>query len=456
MRKICCTVYIVLLCTIASCAQSSDSSLRNVTSKDRSNRSANGGLLPLTAEEHAARGRVYLENRHFPEAREHFQLIIDNFPDAPEMSYALMGMGRSLMWERAYDKAIPWFERASKSYPATKDGRESLAFLGACNVRLGRNIEAAAAYEKYTVMYPAGERIESAYLNIIDAYREARLYDKANDWVEKARVSFPGTPTETNAIDGRLRMEIYRMNWPAAISAADLLLALNRFSRSMVSKDEIAYMRAFALEKSGKRAQAQAEYSVLAANSSYYGGLAADKLGGSGSRVKRIVASSSVKDYPVPFRSEVLEFAKKNNVDPRFIMAIMKQESTFNPSVKSPSAARGLLQLVVDTAAKYQAAAGYPELQPDDLYNPRTNIAIGVAYIADLKGQFNGLYEAIAASYNGGEDNAARWLARSHPQEAGIFASEIGFAETKHYVFKVMNNYRAYRELYTENLLRKN
>ncbi|MCE7963254.1 MAG: lytic transglycosylase domain-containing protein, partial [Acidobacteria bacterium ACB1] len=193
----------------------------------------------------------------------------------------------------------------------------------------------------------------------------------------------------------------------------------------------------------------------IAGNGSYYGGLAADKLAASGSRVKRIVASSSVRDYPVPFKAEVLEFSRKKGVDPRFVMAIMKQESTFKPGVKSPSAARGLLQLVVDTAAKYQAQAGFPELQPDDLYNPRTNIAIGVEYIADLKDQFNGLYEAIAASYNGGEDNAARWLARSEPKEAGIFASEIGFAETKNYVFKVMNNYRAYRDLYNDKLERR-
>lgn len=455
MRNFCCAVYIILIFSIASCAQASDTSLRNVTAKDRANRAVNGELLKLTAPEHAARGRVYLENRHFPEAREHFQLIIDNFPDAPELGYALMGMGRSLMWEREYDKAIPWFQRASKEFPATLEGRESLAFMGACNVRLGRNVEAAAAYEQYTVMYPTGERIESAYLNIIDAYREAKLYDKANDWVEKARVRFPGTPTETNAIDGRLRMEIHRKNWQGAIAAADLILALNKFSRSMVSRDEVSYLRAFALEKMGKRAQAQAEYAVLAGNNSYYGGLAADKLAGRGARVKRIVSSSSASGFPVPFKAEVLEFARKKGVDPRFVMAIMKQESTFRPDVKSPSAARGLLQLVVDTAAKYQAQAGYNDLQPDDLYNPRTNIAIGVEYIADLKGQFNGLYEAIAASYNGGEDNAARWLARSEPKEAGIFASEIGFAETKNYVFKVMNNYRAYRDLYNENLERK-
>jgi soluble lytic murein transglycosylase len=76
-------------------------------------------------------------------------------------------------------------------------------------------------------------------------------------------------------------------------------------------------------------------------------------------------------------------------------------------------------------------------------------------YISELKKQFGGMYEAIAASYNGGEDNAARWLNRSRPKEAGIFTSEIGFAETKNYVYKVMTNYRIYRELYNEDLSRK-
>ena len=69
--------------------------------------------------------------------------------------------------------------------------------------------------------------------------------------------------------------------------------------------------------------------------------------------------------------------------------------------------------------------------------------------------QIGGLYEAIAASYNGGEDNAARWLARSKPKDPGVFTAEVGFAESKAYVAKVMNNYRAYRDLYSEDLQKR-
>ena len=147
--------------------------------------------------------------------------------------------------------------------------------------------------------------------------------------------------------------------------------------------------------------------------------------------------------------------AAKRDIDPRFLLAIMKQESSFRPRAKSPAAARGLLQLTYDTAMRYKGEAGYDKITANSLYSPAVNIAIGTAYIEKLKAQFGGLYEPIAASYNGGEDNAERWLARSEPKERAVFASEVGFAETKKYVYIVMSNFRVYKELYDENLNRK-
>ena len=158
--------------------------------------------------------------------------------------------------------------------------------------------------------------------------------------------------------------------------------------------------------------------------------------------------------YPTPFKLQVMRHAAKQRIDPRFILAIMKQESSFRPTAKSPAGARGLIQFVFDTAIKYKDEAGYPRLQPDDLYDPETNIAIGSIYIRKIKDDL-AVYEAVAASYNAGEDNAARWLNRTKPKDPGLFAAEVGFAETKNYVFKVMNNFRVYRELYDEKLNRR-
>jgi len=449
-------VLAVVACTTSQTQSVNDSALRQVTEKDNQQRLANGDVPDLSLAEHLQRAETYSSNRLFPQARAHWQKVLDRFPIDPAVAKALFGIGRSYMWERDYQKAAFYLLRAANEFPSTKDGREGLAFAAASNVRLGKNLEAATLYQKYISLYPDGERIESAYLNIIDAYREAGRYTDAEDWVNRTRQRFDGKPTEANAVQARLRMEIYRQKWNDAVEAADQLLGL-RLAGSMTSSDEAKYLKAFALEKAGRKAESSALFASLTPSAnSYYGGLAFDRRNPKGSIMRTVVASAqNYSDYPVVYQSDLLKNARARNVDPRFLLAIMKQESTFRPSVKSPAGARGLLQLVFDTALKYNVKAGYPSLDPDDLYSPPVNIAIGTLYIGELKDEFDGLYEAVAASYNGGEDNVARWLGRTKPKDPGIFASEVGFAESKNYLFKVMNNYRAYRDLYDEQLQRR-
>ena len=442
----------LLFSALSIAAQTSDAALRRAIEADKSSRDASGKLATLTAAEHLSRAEAYSANRLFPEAREHWQKVFDNYPDDPGIPKALFGTARSFMWERKYADAVTWFDRLTKDHLGTKDGREGLAFKGASYVRLGKNLEAAKTYEQYVAMFPQGERIESAHLNIIDAYREAGKYDEANRWVETTIQKFPGKPSEVNALHARLRMELFRENWAAAVSAADQLLSGKSFAGAMAGGDEIRYLKGLALDRLGRKAEATAAYSSISqSDSSYFGGLARDKRLSGVTSTASVTASRSA-DYPVLFRADLLREARKNKIDPRFLLAIMKQESSFRPGAKSPAGARGLLQLVFDTAVKYNKKAGYPSLKPDDLYQPAVSIAVGSVYIAELKNEFGGLYEAIAASYNGGEDNAARWLNRTKPKDPGVFTAEVGFAETKNYVFKVMNNYRVYRDLYSEDL----
>jgi soluble lytic murein transglycosylase len=394
-----------------------------------------------------------MANRLFPQAREHWAVVMREYPTDAGIPKALFGTGRSYMWEREYGKAVEWFDKLTKDYLMTKDGREGLNFKGASYVRMNKHLEAVKAYEQYTVMFPQGERIESAHLNIIDALREAGKYDDANRWIQTTVTKFAGKPTEVNALHARLRMEIYRGNWSGAISVADSLLTGRSFAGSMATSDEVRYLKGLALQKAGRTTQANEVFASIP-TASYFGGLASAHLS-NGFEKTGLVGNPSAANYPTPFRAELLRFAKPRKVDPRFLLAIMKQESSFKPNAKSPAGARGLLQFVYDTAIKYKDEAGYKNLQPDDLYNPSINIALGSAYVGDLKNDFGWFYEAIAASYNAGEDNAARWMNRTKPAIQGVFVAEVGFAETKNYVYKVMTNYRIYRELYDENLQKR-
>ncbi|MGI8786742.1 MAG: transglycosylase SLT domain-containing protein [Pyrinomonadaceae bacterium] len=156
--------------------------------------------------------------------------------------------------------------------------------------------------------------------------------------------------------------------------------------------------------------------------------------------------------YPAPYSDSLLQFAPPRNVDARFMLSIMRQESRFRPDVKSNAAARGLMQFISTTSDKIAAELNRENFRQDELYNPPTAILFGSQYLSDLFVIFPAQPFAVAASYNGGEDNMTRWLARSKSDNPDRYVPEIVFSQSKDYVYRVMASYRVYQMLYDENL----
>ena len=159
--------------------------------------------------------------------------------------------------------------------------------------------------------------------------------------------------------------------------------------------------------------------------------------------------------YPLPYRDSLLKHGPPRRVDPRFLISIARQESRFQAAAKSLAAARGLMQFIPETSNAMAVELQWQDFRQDDLYNPDNAIVFGSQYLAGLFKQFPGQPQAVAASYNGGPENMARWLARSRANDPDRYVSEIGFSQTKDYVFKVMLNYWQYQALYDEKLERK-
>ena len=122
----------------------------------------------------------------------------------------------------------------------------------------------------------------------------------------------------------------------------------------------------------------------------------------------------------IPYGSLIYTKAKKYDVDPALVAAVIEQESRFKAGAKSPVGARGLMQLMPRTG-KWMGAR--------NLYDPEQNIDAGVKYIAYLDKRFNGDLKKIVAAYNGGEGNVKRY--------GGV----PPFRETRTYVKKVFKNY---------------
>ncbi len=443
--------------------QTDDGALARLRRLDATGRDTDGKLAILTADEHLRRASVYAANRLFREAREHWQIVVDRYATNPNVPVALFGIGRAFYQERRFAEALPVFERGGRDYSGTEAGRDGFYYVAPTLLRMNRAAESAARYRLYIERFPQGERIENAYLNLIDTLREAGQPAEATAWVARTRTRFAGTVTDTNALFGRLRLEVAEKNWAAAVRTADELRAASFRRGVSTTPAEVSYLRAYSFERAGQTSQAISAYAAIPDNlNSYYGGLATARLlalGGAGrnqaqARQNRVRAEASALagNFPAPHRDAIVRLTANTKVDPRLMLAIMRQESDFRANAKSPAAARGLMQMTTDTGAKYARQAGFSNLQEADYYRPEVSIALATVYLAELIELFPNLPEAVAASYNGGEDNIARWLARAKSTDGGVFTSEVGFSETKDYVAKVMANYRAYSQLYTRDL----
>ncbi|HVP76986.1 MAG TPA: lytic transglycosylase domain-containing protein [Thermodesulfobacteriota bacterium] len=134
-------------------------------------------------------------------------------------------------------------------------------------------------------------------------------------------------------------------------------------------------------------------------------------------------AGSYVKDS-VQYDSLISEFCKKYQVDFALIKAIIRAESGFNPFAVSRKGAKGLMQLMPETASRMNVS---------NVFNPRENIEGGVRHFKNLLSLFDNDIRLSLAAYNAGENLVADL--RSIPP----------YRETVDYIRKVLSYYQSYR-----------
>ncbi len=112
--------------------------------------------------------------------------------------------------------------------------------------------------------------------------------------------------------------------------------------------------------------------------------------------------------------------------EPSLIHAIIRQESLFDAGAVSPSGALGLMQLMPPTARSVAGKMKIKRFNPGNLTtDPRTNVALGSNYLADLVDKFNGSYVMAIAAYNAGPGRVNGWLGENGdpPPQAGKIRS---------------------------------
>lgn len=144
----------------------------------------------------------------------------------------------------------------------------------------------------------------------------------------------------------------------------------------------------------------------------------------------------------------VLDQAEEDDLDPLFILSVMRQESLFEGFVTSSAGARGLMQIVPSTGDEIAALRGWPpDFEADDLYRPVVSIRLGTDYLATQLNSFDGNPYAALAAYNGGPGNASYWSSIDN-DDMDLFLEVIHFAETRNYIRSVYELFGIYGDLY--------
>jgi soluble lytic murein transglycosylase len=157
--------------------------------------------------------------------------------------------------------------------------------------------------------------------------------------------------------------------------------------------------------------------------------------------------------YPFGWQTEVTQAASRWSLDPFLVAAIVREESNFFPLARSPVGARGLMQLMPDTARPMAALRGLAFNDGAVLDEPAPNIDMGTAFLAAMLKEFPDPRLATAA-YNAGPGRVREWWRTRRTDDLEVWVEQIPFDETRFYVKRVMVSWAEYRRLYADSIPR--
>ena len=150
--------------------------------------------------------------------------------------------------------------------------------------------------------------------------------------------------------------------------------------------------------------------------------------------------------YPQAYRKLIVSEARLNHLDPYLVMGLIRQESAFSPLALSVSNARGLMQVLPETAARTKRSSR-TRVVGRRLYNPTYNVRVGCAYLASLMKVFDNRPELAMAAYHAGDFRVKDWVSKYTFRDPGMFLESIPIPATRTYVELVLRDAEVYRQL---------
>jgi soluble lytic murein transglycosylase len=416
--------------------------------------------------------------------------------DKSARSFGLIDTPESMYWKaRSYyvSKNREMFDKVKKEFEASYPDNKQLALLFLMEAeefrKQGRSSDAANSYTRVLTDFPDNAEdalwgigwlnyINGDYGDALDYFSRLADYVKSVDYYKylywKARTEEELYGDCIYPKDSRARVNEKgicsgkKVNFfcglPSDESYYGYLIKSRSPSRKLPDRVELtkpvkpegeAYERIEALVSLGMKDEAVNEIldtlkKTEGLEEFRYLGYMAMKL----NEYKEIIAFAEEKEerlylpyaYPFGYRDSVNYAAGLNGLDPYLVVALIREESRFDPGAVSWEGAIGLMQIMPSTAFRVREKIKAQLQDSLELHDVRKNILLGSNYLSQLINEFKDIPIAIAA-YDAGEKRLNEWIAELDKDDIVEFIENMPYEETGIYVKKVLKSYWQYRTI---------
>jgi len=418
-------------------------------------------------------GRAYRQNGNIKEAHRYYEKHVKAYPNS-KITHDILWY---LAWDREdhkdFEAAKIQFEKLSNQRPLGTRGEESAFRVGLLNFRQKRYDSALKEFDKLRNKFPESVYVPAsfywsarAFLAKTDTLSAKKVIDMINAryplnyYGFRARQLFGDTAVSPIRISDSVwysRIDKIAKNEKIDISAsADALdnLLLGIFLGTLGLRDESELLFEPIENRSLKNYPIVISLSKFYAKtgSVYHSYRLARRIFWALPQEQRSEFSPQYAKlmYPAAFAKDVEASAQKYDVEPQLIWAVMRQESMFSPQIMSPVGAIGLMQIMPYTGKEIAEDLKKESFETNYLLTPELNIEFGTYYLSKLLKLANGDFVQAIAGYNGGLHNVKKWLKNNADiaDDEPFFVECLGFAETRGYVKKVLENYWVYKMIH--------
>jgi soluble lytic murein transglycosylase len=396
------------------------------------------------------------------EAIANYRTVVANYPGASWAAEAQFRSGWLEINRGHFREALPGLRETLQRYPKSAFADDAAWYLAFAYYLLGDSTEALKAITTYAEV--AKRTNEDAALRA--RYWRARILAQAGRQDEAKtllRECLGRAPFHYYGLLARARLlELAESpSWPRSSGRADApalltdpaverALELDRAGLKAEAGAELARNEAGILKRNGK---ARALPFLLATYPRLLSFYRAHRLAeGNGESAlgdsPRLFWEAA---YPRAYPEAAQAYGRAFGSPELFVYAIMRKESSYFPFAVSSSDARGLLQLIPTTADHVAKKLALPSYT-DELFDPDTNLHLGIAYLGGLLHRFQGQEALAAGAYNAGARAMMRWCDQWRGRPLDEFIELITYDQAREYIKRVLGIYARYRHLYAQPL----